>query len=136
MSLKVIPFNRAEGLLTSPGLSRRANGFLDNEMGRGVEAERLSKAVNAFDALFVNNMLKTMRSTIPKSGLFDEGMGKDIYTSLFDWEISKEMAHGGGLGLGRMLLKDLNPSSHYEGSAGNVRDGPAYRDKTGFKKKD
>jgi len=80
----------------------------DNPM----KAVKLKKAVNEFEALFVNNMLKTMRSTITKSGLLDNGMREDIYTSLFDWEISKEMAAGGGLGLGRMLYKEF---SRHEG---------------------
>ncbi len=73
----------------------------------GSDKKRLKKAVNEFEALFINHMLKTMRSTVLKSGLFKGGMREDIYTSLFDWEISKDMAAAGGVGLGKMLLKDF-----------------------------
>ncbi len=72
------------------------------------KAARLKKAVVDFEALFINHMLKTMRSTITKNGLLGDGMRGDVYTSLFDWEISKKMASGRGLGLGEMLMKGLN----------------------------
>ncbi len=71
------------------------------------EGARLKRAVSDFEALFINYMLKTMRSTVPKSGLLGSGMREDVYTSLFDWEISREMAKGGGVGLGKMLLEHL-----------------------------
>ncbi len=75
--------------------------------GAGAEEARLRKAVHEFEALFINYMLKTMRSTVHKSGLLGGGMREDIYTSLFDWELSKDMARSGGIGLGKMLLRDF-----------------------------
>jgi len=93
---------------SSGGLERPVDGR------EKLKAARLNKAVSEFEALFVNNMLKTMRTTIHKSGLLGKGRGGEIYTSLFDWEISKEMAAGGGLGLGRMLLKTFNHSETRE----------------------
>ncbi len=114
------------GAMTDPGVMRRADGPMDGK-GR-LKAAKLRKAVNDFEALFVNNMLKTMRSTIQKSGLLGEGMREDIYTSLFDWEISKEMASGGGLGLGRMLLRQFSRHEAHTGSKG-PGDGPAFRKK-------
>jgi len=105
-------------------LAGRAKGALEAEMGRGKKSERLGKAVSAFDALFVNNMLKAMRGTIPKSSLFGKGMGEDIYTSLFDWEISKEMASRGGLGLGSLLLDDFKGPGLHGRVTNGARDGP------------
>ncbi len=70
-----------------------------------VKAEKVKKAVVDFEALFINHMLKTMRSTIVKSDLLGDGMREDVYTSLFDWEISKIMAAGTGLGLGKILTQ-------------------------------
>jgi flagellar protein FlgJ len=64
----------------------------------------LKKAVTEFEALFLNQMLKVMRDSVAKSDLFHGGSGEDIYNSLFDTELSGQMAKGGGIGLGKVLL--------------------------------
>ena len=98
-----------------------------NESDDKNKAERLKKAVVDFEALFINHMLKTMRSTITKNGLLGDGMRGDVYTSLFDWEISKKMASGRGLGLGEMLMKGLN------GNKGSVEQRPVSVGKASLK---
>ncbi len=116
--------NPLKGAQVMMGLTtlRSVDASLDRERASGDKTTQLHKAVNDFEALFVNNMLKTMRSTIQKSGLFGDGMREDIYTSLFDWEMSKEMASGGGLGLGRLLLQEFNGPGAYEGGSKGLRD--------------
>ena len=93
--------------------------------GADAEDARLGRAVHEFEALFINYMLKTMRSTIQKSELLGSGMREDIYTSLFDWELSKDMASSGGIGLGKMLLRDFQGRKAEAGvdgvKAGEVR---------------
>ena len=73
---------------------------------RNTPAE-LKKAVTDFEALFLNQMLKVMRDTVVKSDLFHGGSGEEIYNSLFDTELSGQMAKGGGIGLGKILLGQL-----------------------------
>lgn len=67
----------------------------------------LKKALTDFESLFINEMLKVMRQTVIKSGLFHGGSGEDIYSSLFDAELSKVMASGEGMGLSKMLMREL-----------------------------
>lgn len=67
----------------------------------------LRKAVADFEALFINQMLKTMRETVDKGDLFNGGSGEEIYTSLLDAELSRVMARAGGIGLGDILLRDF-----------------------------
>ena len=69
--------------------------------------EELKKAATDFEALFLNQMLKVMRDTVVKSDLFHGGSGEEIYNSLFDTELSGQMAKGGGIGLGKILLGQL-----------------------------
>lgn len=95
-----------------------ANLIMEADARAVLKAQKLKKAVVDFEALFINEMLKNMRSTITKSGLLGDGMGEDVYTSLFDWEISKEMASGRGLGLGEMLIKGFQGN---EGAVENTR---------------
>lgn len=67
----------------------------------------LRKAVEEFEALLINQMLKSMRETVEKGDLFHGGSGEEIYTSMLDSELSREMSRAGGIGLAEMLLKQL-----------------------------
>ena len=59
-----------------------------------------------FEALFIDQMLQAMRKASFKSELFDsEGM--KTYESMFDKEISEELARDGGLGLTKSLERQL-----------------------------
>ena len=59
-----------------------------------------------FEALFIDQMLQAMRKASFKSELFDsEGM--KTYESMFDKEISEELARAGGLGLTKSLERRL-----------------------------
>lgn len=68
----------------------------------------LKAAVADFEALFIQQMLKSMRDTIDKGDLFHGGSGEEVYTSLLDTELSKSMAQAGGIGLSEMLLRELS----------------------------
>ncbi len=67
----------------------------------------LKKACNEMEAYFINHLLSEMRKTIEKSGLIDGGRSEEIYTSLMDAELAKDMARSGALGLSRMLHENL-----------------------------
>jgi len=76
----------------------------------GVDEEKLKKACADFEAIFINYMMKTMRDTIPKSGL-NKLPGKDIYDSMVDQKVAQDLAEKkGGIGLQEMLLRQLGGS--------------------------
>jgi peptidoglycan hydrolase FlgJ len=68
---------------------------------------RLEKACKDFEAIILNQMLSAMRKTVPEGGLFEKSYGEKIYQSMSDEELSKNMAHNKGMGLGEMLFKQL-----------------------------
>lgn len=72
-----------------------------------IKKAQLKKASKDFEAYFVLYMLKSMRATIPKSGLFEQGLGDDIYTSMFDEELSKKIAGSSPGSLAELLYKSL-----------------------------
>lgn len=67
----------------------------------------LKKAAQEFEALFVSYLLKVMRETIEESGLTEGGLGKGIYTDLFDQEMSRSIGRHGVLGISDLLLKSF-----------------------------
>jgi len=72
----------------------------------------LRKAAKEFESLFLNYMLKSMRETVPKGGLFKEGIADDIYTSMFDSYLSEKASAHQSMGLANMIYKQLSGRLH------------------------
>ncbi len=49
-----------------------------------------------------------MRATVPKTGYLDGGKSEEIYTSMLDARLSKELAAERGIGLAPMLYENLS----------------------------
>lgn len=78
-----------------------------------IDEGKLKKVCAEFESIFISQMLKEMRKSIPKSGLLDGGSEQDAYLSLFDEAFSKNMAQGGGIGLGKILYQNImNQGKH------------------------
>lgn len=71
------------------------------------EKEELMKVCREFESIFINMLMKQMRATIPKSDFLNRGIDREIFESMFDEEVSKEMAKGGGIGLAREIYRSL-----------------------------
>ncbi len=72
-------------------------GGAGNPSDMAAEKRHLHKAAKEMESLFLYQLLKTMRSTIPESeedgriGM-SSGLGKDVYTEMFDQELANKMA--------------------------------------------
>ena len=74
---------------------------------------QLRKAAEQFESLFVNMLMKNMRSTVMKSDLIDDGGGIETYRSLLDEEMSKTVAAGpNGMGIADMIIQRFLPDIH------------------------
>ena len=71
------------------------------------DARRLKEACCELESLFINYLLKEMRETIPKSGFISGGKAEEIYTSMLDSQLAKEMASGKGIGLSSIIFDQL-----------------------------
>ena len=74
---------------------------------------KLKKATREFESFFTAAMLKSMRQTVPKSEdnemNLGGGLGKDIFQSMFDEELSRQIASKSDKGLGALLYESLLP---------------------------
>ena len=67
----------------------------------------MRETAQQFEALFIQQMLKTMRATIEKSEL-SESSHIETFENMFDKEVSLKMAKHGGTGLAVMLVKTMS----------------------------
>lgn len=65
---------------------------------------RISARSPAVEGMFVQMMLKSMRETLPKDGMFSSDSTR-LYTSMYDQQIAQQMTAGKGLGLADMIVK-------------------------------
>jgi peptidoglycan hydrolase FlgJ len=75
--------------------------------GKKLDGEKLKKACTDFEALFMAQVLKSMRQTIPQTGFLGKGLGSDIYQGFMDQELSQKLSQSKGLGLGKVIYRQM-----------------------------
>ena len=90
--------------LTQKNLERMRG---QSKFGQVDSEKEMENVARDFESVFVNKLLESMRKAIPKSGLLDSS-ALDMYQSMMDQEMAKNMSERKGMGLGEMVYKDLS----------------------------
>jgi len=69
--------------------------------------EKLGILAREFESIFINQMLKTMRSTVDKTGFIDGGPAEEMFTGMLDEEMARQMAFTQNSGLSKALEEQL-----------------------------
>lgn len=72
------------------------------------DAAKLKKACSDFESIFIYNLIKSMRKTVPQSGFLGNGPGRDIYEMMFDQKVSENIAKRGAIGIQTQLFNQLS----------------------------
>ncbi len=70
--------------------------------------DRLWQASRQFETLFVEQMLSSMRKTVPDSGLIKKGFADDVQTSMLDQAIAEAVGKQGRMGIAQSLYRQLS----------------------------
>jgi len=65
------------------------------------------KVAQDFEAMFIHQMLKSMRNTVPKDE--DMSSGRRIFTEMLDEQIANTASRTGSFGLAQIIYKELVP---------------------------
>lgn len=71
------------------------------------ELQKLRKTCRDFEAVYINEMYKAMRKTVPDSGLFEKDTASELYKDMLDMEMAKATAAGKGLGIGETMYQQM-----------------------------
>jgi peptidoglycan hydrolase FlgJ len=79
---------------------------------KGMSLPRLREVCAEFEAVFLNHLLKTMRSSMAGGGLLGKSHQGEVMGSLMDEKIALDMAKKRGIGIGDLLFEKLRKSYH------------------------
>jgi len=93
-----------------PGLALDARSLdaLRRDASRDPRAA-LRQAAGQFEALFMQQLLKSMRDAMPRSGMFD-GPGQDVYVGMLDQQLSQSLANRPG-GLAEIIARQMEAAA-------------------------
>lgn len=78
-----------------------------NRNYKNMDDKKLKEVSQEFEAIFINQLFKSMRNTVPKSEWLDGGLKQDIFEDMLYDEYAKNISKAGGIGLGDMVYKYL-----------------------------
>ena len=73
--------------------------------------QKLRGAVHDLQGVFVTQLFKAMRDTVPEDGLTNGGAGEEMFTGMLDEHISRQLPGTWHHGLGDSLYRQLNGTS-------------------------
>ncbi|MBT3605742.1 MAG: hypothetical protein HOE48_24555 [Candidatus Latescibacteria bacterium] len=91
----------------SEGMALHKKSDVGNLMGKTDDSDALREAAKAFEAVFMSQLMKQMRSTIHKEEMFHGGAGEDIFTEMLDEKFAEKMSVR-GTGIADMLYRQLS----------------------------
>ena len=98
-------------VLSSTTVNMPATGQTVTKNGASAGGESLKatihKAAAEFESIFVEMMFKSMRDTVSQDALTGGGHGEEMFGSLLDREYATAVSKRGGLGLAKMIEKQL-----------------------------
>ncbi|HKK32695.1 MAG TPA: rod-binding protein [Desulfomicrobiaceae bacterium] len=71
------------------------------------EPDKLRETCQEFEAIFVQTMLKGMRSTVSKDGFIESGQGEEMFEEFMDVEVAKSASRTAGFGIADALYRQM-----------------------------
>ena len=69
--------------------------------------EGLKKACTAMESLFIDQMLKTMRKSVPKNEMMNGGFSEEVFSDMLYTEYSQKMAESRHFGVAKMMYQSM-----------------------------
>ena len=85
--------------------STKIKTMTDDEVAQ--RNKEIKDASVQLEAIFLKLMYNEMWKTVPKSGFFGDSNAMDIYRDMYNEELTKKAAEGGGIGLADFIYKQL-----------------------------
>lgn len=84
------------------------------------DERKLKEVAQEFEAILVASLLKDVQPS-GHAGVFGSGVSRDLYQQLFIDEMAKTIARSGGIGLGKMLERQLRTTLNVGGQQNRLK---------------
>ena len=71
------------------------------------DLEKLRESTREFEAIYVMEMFKSMRKTIPENGLIKKDSAMKLYQEMMDMELARKTSEGDGMGIGLAMYNQM-----------------------------
>lgn len=71
------------------------------------QLNRLRESTREFEAIYVNEMFKAMRKTVPDDGIFQTSKTEEMFRDMMDMELARNTAAGEGMGIGQAMYDQM-----------------------------
>ncbi len=71
------------------------------------DLKALREKTREYEAVYINELYKSMRKSIPEGGLFEKDMSSDVFQEMLDLEYARATAKGKGMGLGEAMFNQM-----------------------------
>ena len=75
--------------------------------GQQKDPEAIKEVAKQFESIFMHQVFKSMRSTLPKDGLMSGGFGEDVFTDMLDQEYANMAIKSSSMGLAETIAAQL-----------------------------
>lgn len=105
---------------TTPVKEGEFDALLEEAKATG-DTSKLREASDALEAVFLNMMLKSMRSSIGETeGMFEKSESEKTFEGMLDEEYANKMSKAGGIGISDMIFDQFQKSLYNEEDESNV----------------
>jgi flagellar protein FlgJ len=93
---------------TTTGYGAYTRSGMSSSVNRPASQEsKIKSACMEMESMFIQNMFKEMRASIPKGGLTSGGKAEEMFTEMLDAELAKTLSASGGIGLSAMVQRQI-----------------------------
>ena len=105
-------------------------GYLGSLKAEAVSApsKAIEEVASQFEALFIQQMVKSMRDAVPKSDLMHSDH-LETYQSMADQQMAVSLSQQGGIGIARMLVEQMQTKGYVPSTQNPDVDIPAAHEK-------
>jgi flagellar protein FlgJ len=73
----------------------------------GSDDAKLRQAASDLQGVFITELFKAMRETVPQDGIANGGAGEEMFTGMLDQHLAPQAGEGWSRGLGEALYRQL-----------------------------
>lgn len=70
---------------------------------------KLRETSQEFEAMYINEMYKAMRKTVPESELIEKNSAEKMYQEMQDMEMARSISQGQGVGIADAIYNQMAP---------------------------